>query len=559
MISLTVGKDRFELKEGQLRELFIEISIAERKVRKDLTNISDKIATLDNLSFMLFRRTVALEMLKLSKLSSQDLFDICFDIVIVTDEIKKLDVSVHENLELAFDLKKLLAEVKQKKEYQGFLGRFTDASHKYHHDPEFLLLVYLLQDDLNEYFKNKKVLLGFLKKSLAEDRGSFANVLHRLDYTLEVALEVVAHESGSMFLEMMKDILKHGVSPNVALIEAVKRCDVEFVDELLAANANPNAIAENGDTLLDICVDKGEVIVAEMLLEKDADPNLQNREGETPLLRACKEDNMIMVDLLLVFKADPNIEDHSFNTPLIAASDRDNLGIVDLLNKKGVNWKNMKILFRAGAKEKRRKYIEILIALGVTREDYINEVEKNVTSADDITIQNLKEEYVLVSKDMNNKKGYKGVVTPDNEQEGVNGVDKQYKLDEFLVDAVVKKDVEKLKEALEKGANPNMENPKGLNNTRIIHLVVWHGDIEMLKLIHQYEADLNIQDVNGDTAIFFSVYKENQVIFKYLLENGADIYMTNNSGVSAYDLIIDRKLDQFSDIFASFKKKEGTV
>ena len=49
------------------------------------------------------------------------------------------------------------------------------------------------------------------------------------------------------------------------------------------------------------------------------------------------------------------------------------------------------------------------------------------------------------------------------------------------------------------------------------------------------------------------------MIFKYLLENGADIYMTNNSGVSAYDLIIDRKLDQFSDIFASFKKKEGTV
>lgn len=564
MISFTVGEEKFEVSEQQLREIFLEISVAERKVRKDLTDISDKIAELDNLSFMIFRRNISLEMLKLAKLSSQDLFDICFDIVITSDEIKKLDVSTHEDLELSFNLDKILAVIKQKKNYKGFLSKFVDASHRYHHDPEFVLLVYLLQDDLAQYFDSKKSMLGIFKKKKIKEESNFVSVLYRLDYTLDVALDVVSHESGKVFLEMLQEILKHGVSPNIALIQAVKRCDIEFVDELLKIEGvDTNIFAENGDTLLDICVDKGEAIIAEMLLENNADPNLQNKEGETPLLRACKDDNLMLAGLLLDKGADPNLEDHSFNVPLIAAADRGNRGIIDLLFKYNVDWTKIKMLFRAGMSEKRRQYINILIEKSISKEKYMEEMEKNASNLKGIPLETLKNEYDLILQDMEMKDSFSGIITPDDEQdvstENQNPAIEQYKLDEMLTEAVVKQDIAQVKEALEQGANPNMENPKGLNNTRIIHIIVWHGDLEMLKLVHKYGADINIADVNGDTPIFFAVYKGNQEIFAFLMENGADVYLTNNAGVSAYDLIVDKNLKQFMELMGQLNKKQKST
>lgn len=559
MVSLTVGKEEFRISDMQLRELFLEISVAERKVRKDLIEISDKIAALDNMSFMLLRRDVALELIKLPDLSDQDLFDVCFDIVITSDEIKKLDVAVHENLELQFDLKSFFDGVKRQRNYKGFLGKFVHASHKYHHDPEFMLLLYFLHEDLNEYFISKKSIFDIIRRKTYKNKGSFVYVLNRLNYTLDVALDIVSHESGKYFFEMLKELLKHDVSPDAALVQAVKRCDVEFIEVLLDAKANPNAFAENGDTLLDICIDKGEVIVAEILLDHNADPNLQNREGETPLLRACKDDNLALVDLLITNKADVNLADQSFNTPLIAASDRGNMAIIDLLFKNGADWKNIKMLFRAGMQEKRRKYIQILIERSVKEEEYVEEMKKNTVDADEVTLEICKHEYELVLNEMGDKTHFMGVVTPDNEQEKLaerEGQLERYKLDEMLTDAVIKKNISKLKEALEKGADPNMDNPEGLSNTRIIHIVVWHGDLEMLKLICEYGADVNIFDVNGDTPIFFAVYKENQAIFKFLMEKNADIYLTNNAGVSAYDLIMDRNLEDFLSIMKEFDKME---
>lgn len=70
------------------------------------------------------------------------------------------------------------------------------------------------------------------------------------------------------------------------------------VQELLARNADVNAMNHGGLTPLHDCVHRGSIESAVMLLERGANLNARNNEGQTPLAYALAKNRPDMAELL---------------------------------------------------------------------------------------------------------------------------------------------------------------------------------------------------------------------------------------------------------------------
>jgi len=118
------------------------------------------------------------------------------------------------------------------------------------------------------------------------------------------------------------------------LVEAVRRGDVQEVERLLAAGADPNVKDLDGKTPLHYAAERCRADLAELLLKHGADPNAKNVRGETPLHRAVRERCGAVVELLLRHGADPNARDADGETPLHKA---DRVELAELLLRHGAD------------------------------------------------------------------------------------------------------------------------------------------------------------------------------------------------------------------------------
>ena len=68
------------------------------------------------------------------------------------------------------------------------------------------------------------------------------------------------------------------------------------------------------------------------------------------------------------------------------------------------------------------------------------------------------------------------------------------------------------------------------------HAAVSYGHIELIKLLLAAGADVNIEDLDGDTPLLVC---EDPEVFDYLLQNGADIKKVNHHGWGIFEKVID--------------------
>ncbi|GMH43074.1 hypothetical protein BSKO_10996 [Bryopsis sp. KO-2023] len=106
---------------------------------------------------------------------------------------------------------------------------------------------------------------------------------------------------------------KRGQSP---LWVATFNGDVEIMEDLLAAGANPNQASKDGVVPLTLAVHRNCEECASLLLENGADPNTVDRNKWTPLHQAAAEGNEGMVEILLRFGADRNAQDAFLHKPV---------------------------------------------------------------------------------------------------------------------------------------------------------------------------------------------------------------------------------------------------
>ncbi|XP_077297906.1 uncharacterized protein LOC143919454 [Arctopsyche grandis] len=98
---------------------------------------------------------------------------------------------------------------------------------------------------------------------------------------------------------------------------------------------------------------------------------------------------------------------------------------------------------------------------------------------------------------------------------------------------------------LDYGANPNIRNKKG--NTSLFDIVE-HGDIETLKVFLD-RADLNMTNIDGETALCRSIVVRKPEMFNLLLEHGADPTITNKHKNTVIHTIVEfNEVERFKSI-----------
>lgn len=109
------------------------------------------------------------------------------------------------------------------------------------------------------------------------------------------------------------------------------------------------------------------------------------------------------------------------------------------------------------------------------------------------------------------------IVNPDDDKSSI------------LQEAVTQKDIPIVELLLKNGANVNYKN---IYN-RAIHLACFSGNAKMVKLLIDYDSEVNCVNIDGDTPIYCASYIGSFDVINILLKSGADPKKKNNVGYNA--------------------------
>lgn len=255
------------------------------------------------------------------------------------------------------------------------------------------------------------------------------------------------------------------------LVGAVRRQDVAAVKKMLDESANLDAPgSEFGITPLNWAALLGNVEIAGMLIDKGANVNGPNRDdGTRPLHSAAFLGHTPVVELLLSKKADPNIKNKRGETPINSAQSD------------------------PGA---------IQFVAGLLR------IEVNADAAS----QGRPKCIALLEKS--------GAKSPTGGSGG-------------LVAAVRKQDVEAVKQALAKGADPNVRDPQ--TKVPVVGFAAIQGNVEIARLLIDKGADVNAKNDDKNTPLHGAAWLGHAAMVELLLNSGANPNAENNEGQIAQD------------------------
>ncbi len=69
----------------------------------------------------------------------------------------------------------------------------------------------------------------------------------------------------------------------------------------------------------------------------------------------------------------------------------------------------------------------------------------------------------------------------------------------------------------------------------LLHVAVKKGNLSMVKLLLEKDADINIQDESGNTPLHYAAANRKKDVLKHLLDNKADISIVNVKEQKAID------------------------
>lgn len=85
-------------------------------------------------------------------------------------------------------------------------------------------------------------------------------------------------------------------------------------------------------------------------------------------------------------------------------------------------------------------------------------------------------------------------------------------------------------------------------------VAVLHDDLPAAQMLIKMNADLNMQDENGETALMHAVKSKNLATVKLCLQHGAQMHVRNKKGQSALDLARSLKCAEVVKILSALEK-----
>lgn len=110
---------------------------------------------------------------------------------------------------------------------------------------------------------------------------------------------------------------------------------------------------------------------------------------------------------------------------------------------------------------------------------------------------------------------------------------------------------------LKKGLDINRKQAKGAFERSPLHISVFAKEKDISKYLIEMGADVNSTDKNGNSILFTAVmwYREQDGYFiELLLKHGADIYLENQSGISAIGLADSIASNDVAKFFKDFDR-----
>tara|TARA_B100000700_G_C14852909_1_gene764834 strand:- start:15 stop:650 length:636 start_codon:yes stop_codon:yes gene_type:complete len=127
--------------------------------------------------------------------------------------------------------------------------------------------------------------------------------------------------------------------------------------------------------------------------------------------------------------------------------------------------------------------------------------------------------------------------TTSEEEEEYESYMDESNFNEKLIESVINEDYEEVEKYLQHGANPNTTDYRGITP---LNYAVMSDDseesIDIIRILLEYGAQINFKENTsfGNTALMVAALYNYDVV-KYLLERGADPFLVNNKGNTAYD------------------------
>ena len=310
-----------------------------------------------------------------------------------------------------------------------------------------------------------------------------------------------------------------------ALMIASKSGNIEGINVLLKAGADPNIIDVDGNTCLHCSVlGNYRKEVLHMIIDHSVHLNAINKKVHTALMMASERGNSDAINVLLKAGADPNIIDADGNTCLhFLVLQRCNKEVLEIIIDHGVhvntmNKRNETALMIASAKGN-TDIIKVLLTAGA---------DPNITDADgnaclhNSIYGNWEREVLQTIIDhgahvnITNKEGHTA-----------------------LMIASRKGNIDGIKVLLEAGTDPSITDAHG--NT-CLHFTDFQGcSMEVLETLIDYGVDVNTTNKYHETAIMHA-YKEGNVdAVNVLLNAGSDSYMASidNAKMQAIRTVLD--------------------
>ncbi|MEI0525256.1 ankyrin repeat domain-containing protein [Brachyspira murdochii] len=348
-----------------------------------------------------------------------------------------------------------------------------------------------------------------------DDGASLLDVSYRISESFDKNKEMfkILVENGFDLESRIKaDSSDYDYTP---LMIAVYKEDYYMVKYLLDKGANPNTANNENKTALMIANDDGNYDISKLLIQQGANINTQDEYGITALMYATVSGNYEMVKFLLENGADINTKDNYGNTVLYYNICYDHYGKEERL-------------------ENAKKIFNLLIKYGA-----------DVNTKDNDGASLLDKSYRPSTALAQNREMFKVLVENGFDLESRIKAGEHYPPDYDytpLMIAALRNDYDMVKFLVEKGADVNAKTHSEYRS--VVTPILLSLDYEHIESRYDENssvaeylinngADINVTNEDGETPLMYASKVHNIKVIELLIQKGADINAFDNYGNTA--------------------------